>query len=210
MVVVPGGGGGGAGGGFVGDAGIGGDSGPAVGPGPAVGVIPVRIVNPAATNFALSYSIDGQSYSLPSGRRRPTMCAKRGDRIRPRPGHGRRQIRPAPGTYTFESTPKGWDLFQGDKPPAPVVTVRIVNPTSTQTTLNYSIDGQLYHLEPGQSQDVNAAPDATIEFGRGQDLGVARYGLRSGTFSFKSTSNGWDLDPAENLAVRPAPSPSPK
>ena len=81
------------------------------------------------------------------------------------------------GTYTFVSTPKGWELLHGGQPLAASVAVKIVNPAATQFTLNYSIDGTPVSLGAGKTQDINVGPTSQIEFGRGQDLGVAKYQL---------------------------------
>ena len=114
------------------------------------------------------------------------------------------------GTYTFVSTTKGWELLHGDRPLAASVAVKIVNPAATKFTLNYSIDGTLFHLEPGKTQDMNVGPTSQIEFGRGQNLGVAKYQLRAGTYSFKATPKGWDLDQPEQVASKPTATTSAK
>jgi hypothetical protein len=191
----------------------GGDAGPGPGitAGPTVNLIPVKLVNPTATNFTLSYSLNGQSFSLPAGSSQTydvpadaVIEFGRGENL----GVATYGLRP--GTYTFQSTPNGWDLFQGDQPPAPVVAVTIVNPADTQTTLNFSIDGTLYHVDAGKAQTINVGMDSTIEFGRGENLGIASYGLRPGIYTFKDTANGWDLDPSEKLIARSASAPATK
>ena len=99
----------------------------------------------------------------------------------------------SPGTYTFESTPKGWELYHGNGGITSAVAVKIVNPSSTQFTLTYFIDGQLYRLEPGKTHDIDVDPTSTIEFGRGGDNGTAKQRLTGGTYAFESTAKGWDL-----------------
>ena len=165
----------------------------------------VKIVNPAATQFTLTYSIDGKLYHLESGKTQdihvgPTSQIEfgRGQDL----GVAKYDLHP--GTYTFVSTPRGWELLHGERPLVASVAVKIVNPAATNFTLNYSIDGTLFHLEPGKTQDINVGPTSQIEFGRGQDLGVAKYQLRAGTYTFKSTPKGWDLDQPEQIATRPA------
>jgi hypothetical protein len=178
---------------------------------PAKPSIAVNIVNPAVTQFTLSYTIDGKLYHLESGK---TQSIEVGPASQIEFGRGQdlgvAKYALHAGTYTFVSTPKGWELLHGDQPLAASVSVKIVNPAFTKFTLNYSIDGTLFHLEPGKTQNVNVGPASHIEFGRGQDLGVAKYQLRAGTYTFVSTPKGWDLNQPEHIATRPATTPPAK
>ncbi len=171
----------------------------------------VKIVNPAATQFTLTFSIDGKLYHLEPGKTQdinvgPTSQIEfgRGQGL----GVAKYDLRA--GTYTFVSTPKGWELLHGGQPLAASVPVKVVNPAATQFTLNYTIDGTLFHLEPGKTQEINVGPTSQIEFGRGQNLGVAKYPLRAGTYTFKSTPQGWDLSQPQRVASKPATTPSAK
>ena len=78
--------------------------------------------------------------------------------------------------------------------PAPAMfRVAIVNPTTTGTTLSFTIDGESYDLAPGSRQEMRLAGARTIEFDRGQTFGQASYSLLEGVYTFKATAGGWDL-----------------
>jgi hypothetical protein len=78
-------------------------------------------------------------------------------------------------------------------PPACVpASIRIVNPATTGATLSYTLNGQQFGLQPGSMEEVGTA--SVIEFDRGNRLGIARYTLDGGTYTFTAGSNGgWDL-----------------
>ena len=71
--------------------------------------------------------------------------------------------------------------------------VAIVNPTTTGTTLSFTIDGESYDLAPGARQEMRLTGVRTIEFDRGQTFGQASYSLLEGVYTFKATAGGWDL-----------------
>ncbi len=78
--------------------------------------------------------------------------------------------------------------------PAPAVKiVRIVNPAVTRTALGFTIDGQSYTLNAGQTQNVELADSAVIEFDRGSGNQAARYTITEGVYQFASTPQGWEL-----------------
>lgn len=160
---------------------------------PQVSTIHVRIVNPEATNFTLSYSVAGQSYTLASGNVQE-LDVPSGSSVEFGRGndHGTATYTLSAGTYTFASTNHGWELYQGDAP-SPSVPVTIVNPAETNFTLTYTIDGRDYQLESGKNQQIMVYPDSVIEFGRGGDFPRAKYSLSSGAYTFASTSHGWEL-----------------
>ena len=83
------------------------------------------------------------------------------------------------------------DLTPTPTPATPIA--HIVNPAQTQTKLGYTINGQPYSLEPGQSQDVELSTNEVIEFDRGSGNDTARYTLSDGAYTFASTPQGWEL-----------------
>ena len=112
----------------------------------------MKIVNPAATKATISYSLDGQSHSLPSGSAHtynvPANAVvefARGSEF------GTAIYSVDPGTYTFASTPKGWELFHGDHLALPSLAVKIVNPPATKAAISYSLAGQSHSLPPGSA-----------------------------------------------------------
>ena len=82
----------------------------------------------------------------------------------------------------------------------------IVNPAQTQATLAYTINGQSYSLNAGQTQPLNVTTSMTIEFDRGLPGDLARYSLTAGTYTFQATDKGWDLvsgSPSATLMLAP-------
>ncbi len=79
--------------------------------------------------------------------------------------------------------------------PAPVTqeTVRIVNPVDTTVTLSFRVAGQSYHLAAGKVQELSVAPNAVIEFDRGNNGASGRYALAEGNYVFAAAQGGWDL-----------------
>jgi hypothetical protein len=70
--------------------------------------------------------------------------------------------------------------------------VRIVNPATTGVALSYTLNGQQFGLQPGTMEQVGTA--SVIQFDRGNGLGIARYTLDCGTYTFTAGSNGgWDI-----------------
>ena len=71
--------------------------------------------------------------------------------------------------------------------------IKIVNPANSGVTLNYTLNGNLYTIQPGYSQDLQEDRAWVIQFSRGPDLDQARYGLTSGVYTFTRTDRGWEL-----------------
>jgi hypothetical protein len=71
--------------------------------------------------------------------------------------------------------------------------IKIVNPTKNAVTLSYLLNGVVYSIPPGYSQDLSEDRAWLIQFSRGANLDQARYGLQSGVYTFTSTNNGWEL-----------------
>ena len=88
--------------------------------------------------------------------------------------------------------------------------IRILNPASSRATLSYTLNGVVYRIQPGESQDLREDRAWVIEFNRGGNFGLARYGLETGLYSFSVTDHGWELyrGPLEQTsAVAPNPPP---
>ncbi|MHB1037472.1 MAG: hypothetical protein ACYC35_18805 [Pirellulales bacterium] len=71
--------------------------------------------------------------------------------------------------------------------------IRIVNPASSRATLSYSLNGIVYRIQPGESQDLREDRAWVIEFNRGGNFGPAQYRLRPGVYSFSFSDHGWEL-----------------
>jgi len=93
--------------------------------------------------------------------------------------------------------------------------IKIENPASNKETLSYTLDGNLYTIQPGYSQEFREDRAWVVQFSRGANLDEARYGLQSGLYSFTSTNRGWELYRGEfpqTVAPQPfmaAPPPPP-
>ena len=62
------------------------------------------------------------------------------------------------------------------------------------TRLNYVLNGRFaYVIEPGQRQRLPGDKSWSIEFDRGNNQGITRYGLTSGTYEFRIINERWDL-----------------
>ena len=93
--------------------------------------------------------------------------------------------------------------------------IKITNPATNRAALSYSLNGMVYTIQPGFSQEFAEDRDWVIDFSRGPNLGAGRYSLHTGLYSFGAGGNGWELfsvpvdtSPAGGLASPPPPKPS--
>jgi hypothetical protein len=83
---------------------------------------------------------------------------------------------------------------QGQDPPAGGGgAILVVNPTDTQTTINYSINDNDYQIAPGSQQELSADQQWVISFDRGDNDGNAEYTLAPGVYTFGPSDHGWEL-----------------
>jgi hypothetical protein len=92
------------------------------------------------------------------------------------------------------------DNFSGDP-------IKIVNPAKNGVTLNYTLNGSLFNIQPGYSQDLQADRAWVIQFSRGENLDQARYGLQPGVYTFARTDRGWELFHSELQQTLAPPAP---
>jgi hypothetical protein len=78
---------------------------------------PISIINPATNTATLSYSLGGDSFTIPPGYRQD-FHEDRAWAIRFSPGTNRDEVqyRLHTGLYTFTSTDHGWELYHGKLP----------------------------------------------------------------------------------------------
>lgn len=112
--------------------------------------------------------------------------------------------------YYYPSDNSGGVIYSSPTNIAPVVTnnvtpnspairsgsggdVIIENSTDNAAALNYSLNGNNYTIQPGQTQRIANDRQWIVEFDRGSNQGSARYSLSEGKFKFKSTEQGWEL-----------------
>ena len=55
------------------------------------------------------------------------------------------------------------------------------------------VSSRAYTIAPGYSQTFREDRAWVVEFSRAENMAPARYGLKSGLYSFTSTDHGWDL-----------------
>jgi hypothetical protein len=83
---------------------------------------------------------------------------------------------------------------QGEEPPAAGGgAIRIVNPSDSQATINYSVNDYDYQIAPGSEQDLAADQQWVIAFNRGENDGDAQYTLAPGVYTFGPSDHGWEL-----------------
>ncbi len=89
--------------------------------------------------------------------------------------------------------------------------IKIVNPAKNAVTLNYTLDGILFNIQPGYSQDLREDRAWVIQFSRGENLDQARYGLHPGVYTFGRSDHGWELYRSElpQAVAPPAPITAP-
>jgi hypothetical protein len=106
-----------------------------------------------------------------------------------------------------------WHPYHGDyyhyaqrpiyeNPPLSGLPIKIVNPASNSVTLNYTLNGVVYTIPSGYSQKLIEDRTWVVEFSRGADFGLARYGLEPGVYVFGYSDHGWELyrKPVEQTA----------
>lgn len=73
--------------------------------------------------------------------------------------------------------------------------VLIVNPATSQGTINYNLNGNHFVAQPGMQQKLSSVSNRPwiLEFDRGERFGPATYTLSPGSYYFKPTDLGWQL-----------------
>ena len=72
-------------------------------------------------------------------------------------------------------------------------TIKIVNPARNGANLNYMLNGNVFSIPPGCSQDIREDRTWVIRFSQGATLDEVQYWLPSGVYTFACTDHGWDL-----------------
>lgn len=76
--------------------------------------------------------------------------------------------------------------------PPKKTSIKIVNPKTNTATLSYTLDGQVYQIKPGETQDLEY--EYEIAFDRGNGGASVRYSLTKGVYTFTPTAEGtWEL-----------------
>jgi hypothetical protein len=84
--------------------------------------------------------------------------------------------------------------------------IKIINPAKNGVTLSYTLNGTVFTIRPGYSQDLREDQAWVIEFSRGENMDQAQYGLQTGVYTFTPTDHGWELyrsDFPQRIAPQP-------
>ncbi len=111
-----------------------------------------------------------------------------------------------PSNWTWRWYPgRGWYAPNGSYLVArPILEpIRIINPPENGVTLNYTLNGALYSIPPGHSQELNDDRQWVIGFSRGGAFGQAQYTLQPGRYQFASSPGGWELFGTQPPAAGP-------
>jgi hypothetical protein len=69
-----------------------------------------------------------------------------------------------------------------------------------QSLIRYIANGEQHAMKPGFEHSLSGGSQWLVEFDRGDDFGIARYGLVSGRYEFVVTERGWELVQAASPA----------
>ncbi len=94
--------------------------------------------------------------------------------------------------------------FVPSLPAPPAEPILLINPATTQTSVQYRVNQYSYVLAPGQTQQLDGTTAWTIDYHRGGEYGRQSYGLTPGkAYRFAPGPRGWDL-----FVVQPAAPPT--
>ncbi|MBX3444376.1 MAG: hypothetical protein KF774_18390 [Planctomyces sp.] len=71
--------------------------------------------------------------------------------------------------------------------------IQLLNDRSTQSPVQFLLEGQVQSLEAGQSVQLPAGRPLSIEFDTGGPVGDLQFTLYEGLYKFKVTDDGWML-----------------
>lgn len=71
--------------------------------------------------------------------------------------------------------------------------ILLINHNKTRGTINYTLDGTKYIMEPGMVQRLPGDNKDIVAFDRGAPFGPAVYTVTPGTYAFTPTDEGWQL-----------------
>lgn len=85
----------------------------------------------------------------------------------------------------------------------------VSNPRGNSGTVNFTLDGQTYTLEPGYQISLKTRPSYSIAFGRGDGGAAQSYTLSDGKiYNFSAASGVWDVREASPAAAQAAVAPT--
>jgi hypothetical protein len=79
------------------------------------------------------------------------------------------------------------------KPVSRTVAAIVLVNADEQFSIRYTVNGEEHEMKPRYEHSLSGGDRWLVEFDRGNDLGIARYKVISGTYKFVVTERGWDL-----------------
>lgn len=91
--------------------------------------------------------------------------------------------------------------------------IKLVCPKAAASGLSYSLNGTIFTIQPGYSQNFRDDRTWKLEFHRGgEESEVATYTLKPGTYNFAVGASGWELRQVVSVSKedqQPPPQPTP-
>ncbi len=161
-----------------------------VAPNPVYGTT-TTIIRGGPTGGVMHYSNNGNGYSYVADSTYPTVIQQQ-----PTLGLSR--------TYIPSSPPPVVRTVGGD--------IKLICPKNLAGGLSYSLNGNIYSIQPGYSQTFKDDRPWVLEFLRGGEGSESvRYTLKAGTYTFAVGQSGWEIhqpaSAAANLPAAPLPDP---
>ncbi len=159
-----------------------------VAPNPVYGTT-TTIIRGGPTGGVIQYSNNGNGYSYVADSTYPTVIQQQ-----PTLGLSR--------TFVPSSPPPVVRTVGGD--------IKLICPKTLGGGLSYSLNGNVYSIQPGYSQTFKDDRQWVLEFLRGGEGSESvRYTLKAGTYTFAVGPGGWELhqpsSAASNLPAAPLP-----
>lgn len=114
-------------------------------------------------------------------------------------------------SYTYPST-QTVIVEKGSAPPDPSYDggpIVITSPATNEKPVEYSLNSHGFAMKPGQSQTFKHDRHWVVQFDQGGGRGLTKYTLKSGTYKFKQTENGWQLFQAAASVPEPTSASAP-
>jgi hypothetical protein len=171
------------------------------------------LINPSDSPGSVNYTLDAAPSTLDVGYNQ-SYSGSGSWLIQFDRGVGRAQAcySLTPGTYSFAMTDQGWELYNttnvslasapsgsvdstatpnADSPSGQRLVLQ--NPQDCGSPVSFLLDGNVYTLAAGSTQEVSITAPCMIEFDRGTGGAEACYTLAAGSYSFSVSDQGWEL-----------------
>lgn len=78
----------------------------------------------------------------------------------------------------------------------------VANPPDTGGAVNFTVDGVVYALAPGEFIELAGRSERVFAYHRGDDFGYSTHKLVGGAHAFELCPTGWSLQPLDAAAAR--------